>query len=102
LNALQADLVQANKLASLGQITAGVAHEINQPLTAIRVLSENALTVLKRDGTKRPAPVIGQNLADIVRLSERIGHITGELRTFSRKATGETGPVPLKEAIESS
>src|SRR5262249_16000563 len=40
LNELQADLVQANKLAQLGQITAGVAHEINQPLGAIRLLAD--------------------------------------------------------------
>lgn len=101
LNALQADLVQANKLAQLGQITAGVAHEINQPLATIRVLAENSLKLLGRQKPPAP-PLVDQNLGDIVRMSERIGHITGELRTFSRKATGETGPVPLRETLDSS
>ena len=102
LNVLQADLVQANKLAQLGQITAGVAHEINQPLAAIRVLAENCLVLLGRRTPKAPTPLVDENLGNIVRMSDRIGHITGELRAFSRKATGETGPVPLKETLESS
>ena len=95
LNELQADLVQANKLAQLGQITAGVAHEINQPLATIRVLADNALSGLK------PA-AIQTNLETIVRMSERIGHITGELRAFSRKATGESQPTSVSEAVEGS
>lgn len=95
LNALQADLVQANKLAQLGQITAGVAHEINQPLATIRLLAENASKGL-------PPEVMAANLDNIIRMSERIGHITGELRAFSRKATGEREPTSVSQAIEGS
>jgi two-component system C4-dicarboxylate transport sensor histidine kinase DctB len=102
LNVLQADLVQANKLAQLGQITAGVAHEINQPLATIRVLAENALALLNGRTTKPASEMVGENLGSIVRMSERIGHITSELRAFSRKATGETEPVLLRETLESS
>ncbi len=106
LNVLQVDLVQANKLAQLGQITAGVAHEINQPLATIRILAENCLKLVARQktgaSTLADRTLVDQNLGDIVRMSERIGHITGELRTFSRKATGETGPVSLKETLDSS
>lgn len=97
LNILQADLVQANKLAQLGQITAGVAHEINQPLATIRVLAENSLAV----GADKAA-MIRDNLGNIVRMSERIGHITGELRAFSRKASFDPEPVSLKETVDSS
>ncbi len=97
LNILQADLVQANKLAQLGQITAGVAHEINQPLATIRVLAENSLAV----GTDK-AGLVRDNLGNIVRMSERIGHITGELRAFSRKASFDPEPVSLKETVDSS
>ena len=95
LNTLQADLVQANKLAQLGQITAGVAHEINQPLATIRVLADNALRGLK------PA-LVKANLENIVAMSERIGHITGELRAFSRKASGRSEPTSVLEAVEGS
>lgn len=99
LNVLQADLVQANKLAQLGQITAGVAHEINQPLAAIRMLAESALVLLQRPAA--PAGV-NDNLGDIVRMSDRIGHITGELRAFSRKSRRGAEPVPLKDTVDSS
>jgi two-component system, NtrC family, C4-dicarboxylate transport sensor histidine kinase DctB len=101
LNTLQADLVQANKLAQLGQITAGVAHEINQPLGAIRILADNCLALLRRKDSKG-STLISNNLDTIVRLNERIGHITGELRAFSRKGNRETGPISLKESLDSA
>lgn len=101
LNELQADLVQANKLAQLGQITAGVAHEINQPLGAIRILADNCIAMLGRKDSKAPT-LISNNLENIVRLNERIGHITRELRAFSRKGNRETGPISLREALNSA
>ena len=101
LNALQADLVQANKLAQLGQITAGVAHEINQPLGAMRILAENCRALLAKKDSKA-SMLIGNNLDTIVRLNERIGHITRELRAFSRKGNRETGPISLKESLDSA
>jgi two-component system C4-dicarboxylate transport sensor histidine kinase DctB len=102
LNMLQADLVQANKLASLGQIIAGVAHEINQPLATIRVLAENSIQVHSSPSPVGSPELLSNNMANIVRMSERIGHITGELRAFSRKAMPETTPIPLKETVDSS
>jgi two-component system C4-dicarboxylate transport sensor histidine kinase DctB len=101
LNELQADLVQANKLAQLGQITAGVAHEINQPLGAMRILADNCIALLGRKDSKAPG-LISKNLDNIVRLNERIGHITRELRAFSRKGNRETGPISLKESLASA
>lgn len=94
---MQADLVQANKLATLGQVTAGLAHEVNQPLATIRLLAENALALQKT----APAEVTG-NLGKIVQMSERIGAITTHLRGFARKATGQIGAVSVKEAIDAS
>lgn len=79
--AAREELAQANRLGTLGQITAGVAHEINQPVAAIRTFAENGATLLDRgapDGTR-------ENLARIVALADRIGTITGELRGFARK-----------------
>lgn len=100
LSRLQADLVQANKLASLGQITAGVAHEINQPVATIRVLAETAAS--QTPSARGAKALIAENLSAIIRMCDRLGHITGELRTFSRKASSEVEPVPLKEAVDSS
>lgn len=89
-------LRQANRLATLGQVVAGVAHEINQPVAAIRSYAGNAATFLDR-GDLAPAR---QNLETITRLTERIGGITDELRTFSRKGVGPVRPVRLAEAVD--
>ena len=48
LHTLQDELVQASKLALLGQVAAGVAHEINQPVAAIRSYADNAAEFLRR------------------------------------------------------
>jgi len=98
LRALQADLVQANKLASLGQIAAGVAHEINQPVAAIRAHADNGQTFITRG---RPEAAL-DNLAAIAAMTERIGRITDGLRAFSRKADGRVEPTLIAEVIEGS
>lgn len=89
-------LAQANKLATLGQVAAGVGHEINQPLAAIGSFSANAAKFLEKNDT---ASVQG-NLVQISSLVERIGNITKELRGFARKATGVLEPVSILAAID--
>ncbi|MBE7209967.1 MAG: sensor histidine kinase [Gluconacetobacter diazotrophicus] len=95
LAALQSDLAQANRLATLGQVAASVGHEINQPVAAIRAYADNAAVFLDRD---RPADA-RRNLGRIAELTETVGSITAELRGFSRKARGVIGPMPLDEAV---
>lgn len=90
------ELAQANRLAMLGQITAGLAHEVNQPVAAIRSYADNAATFLDRAETDTAR----QNLMAIAGLTERIGSITEELRGYARKATGEIEPISLLEAID--
>lgn len=97
LRSLQADLVQANKLAALGQITAGVAHEINQPLATIRLLAENGKALMADHPQETAA-----NLDTILRMTDRIGHITADLRSFARKSRGTTMAVALKDPFEAS
>ncbi|MGN6278125.1 MAG: sensor histidine kinase [Sphingomonas sp.] len=89
-------LVQANKLASLGQIAAGVAHEINQPVAAISSYAHNGRQCLDLGR----AADVDDNLASIQSMTARIGAITGELRGFARKASGEIGDVRLDDAID--
>lgn len=94
--ALQDDLIQANKLATLGQIAAGVAHEINQPLAAIRTHADTASVYLDRqdtDGARR-------SLVHIDQLTHRVGAITDELRAFSRKTRSGTVAVGVEAAID--
>lgn len=93
---LRDDLAQANRLASLGQITAGVAHEINQPLAAIRTFAENAGTLLDRGDTVRTR----KNLDTITGLADRIGEITGTLRNFARRQTGARQVIDISDPVD--
>lgn len=86
---------QANRLASIGQITAGVAHEINQPIAAIRTFAENARVFLQRDRTSN----VEENLGKIVDLTIRMGAITAQLRSFARRSAGGLGPVEVEQVI---
>ncbi|AML53762.1 sensor histidine kinase [Falsihalocynthiibacter arcticus] len=81
LKQAQADLVQASKLTALGEMSAGISHELNQPLMAIRSFAENAEVFLERGNTE----VAGQNLARISELSRRMGRIIKNLRAFARQ-----------------
>lgn len=92
---LHDELVQANKLAVLGQIAAGVAHEINQPVAAIRTYADNAVILLDRS----ELGVVQENLSQIADLTDRIGGITDDLRAFSRKTKRETYPMALDPVV---
>ncbi|MBZ9936549.1 sensor histidine kinase [Mesorhizobium sp. BR1-1-16] len=93
---LRDELAQANRLSILGQIAAGVAHEINQPVAAIRAYADNAGRLIE-SGRTDPAR---ENMGAIGRMADRIGEITGTLRGFARRATSPQGPVPLDDAID--
>ena len=93
---LQDELIQANKLATLGQIAAGVAHEINQPVAAIRTHADSASVQLRREDIEGAL----RSLANIDRLTERVGVITDELRAFSRKTRSGTVAVGVDSAID--
>ncbi|CAN7321983.1 sensor histidine kinase [Mesorhizobium sp. LjNodule214] len=96
LQVVQQELVQANRLAILGQVAAGVAHEINQPVATIRAYADNARVFLDRKQTV-PAE---ENLGAIAALTERIGTITEELKAFARKGRTAAEPVELRGVIE--
>ena len=89
-------LMQFNKLATLGQIAAGVGHEINQPLSAMTAYAANARGFLERGDLAQA----GDNLERILKLAGRIGTITGELRGFARKSTGAISVVNLSDVID--
>jgi two-component system C4-dicarboxylate transport sensor histidine kinase DctB len=94
--AAREELAQASRLGSIGQITAGVAHEINQPIAAIRTFAENSLRYLER---AQPDKARG-NLDTIVELTARVGAITNELRNFARRKPTPLGPVAVQSAID--
>lgn len=85
------ELAQAGRLAALGQFAASMAHEINQPLAAIRAYADNAAILMQRGRTAEAA----ENTVAIGRLTDRIGGLTRQLKGFARRASPRREPVPL-------
>jgi two-component system C4-dicarboxylate transport sensor histidine kinase DctB len=93
----QNSLVQAGKLAALGQMSAAIAHEINQPLAAIRTFVASSKVYAKRGD----APRVSNNLDLINSLAERMANITSHLKTFARKSEpGKTETVDVERAVQ--
>jgi two-component system C4-dicarboxylate transport sensor histidine kinase DctB len=87
--------VQAGKLAVLGQMAAGITHELNQPLTALTTLSDNANQLAERGRIDE----VRSNLTHISRLAERMGRIVSHIKAFSRKGDAARAAVSVDEAI---
>jgi len=95
LHRAQDELIQAGKLAALGQMAAGITHEMNQPLTAIRSYADNASVLLKRDRLDD----VDSNLVQISQLCARLGKISGQLKVFSRKTPSQKEPISLVKVM---
>lgn len=95
LRRTQAELVQATKLAALGQLSAGLSHELNQPLAAIRSYSDNAVTYIDREQPEQAQ----LNLRGISELTARMGRIIKNLRTYARDEPIALRAVSVTEAI---
>lgn len=89
------ELIQAGKLAVLGQMSAGIAHELNQPLQALRALAGNNLRLLEAGRTE----TLANNLRSMGDVVERMGRITSQLKTFARRWTGDSEETSLAAAI---
>jgi C4-dicarboxylate-specific signal transduction histidine kinase len=92
-----AELAHINRFSTAGELTATIAHEINQPLGAIRTNIETAEIMIKS-----PAPdlqEIGEILADIRRDDERASEVIGRLRSLLKKAPFELKHVDLNEVV---
>src|SRR4029077_10962063 len=97
LRTTQNELVQAGKLAALGQMSAAIAHEINQPLAAIRTFMASTKIFARRGEVDQ----VARNLDLITDLAERMASITSHLKTFARKSDpGHPEPVPVARAVE--
>ncbi|MCB1336151.1 MAG: sensor histidine kinase [Maritimibacter sp.] len=98
LKRAQDELVQAGKLSALGQMSAGISHELNQPLMAIRSFAENGALFVERGKPERA----GENLGKIAELARRMGRIIQNLRAFARQESGPVTEVDLGAVVEAS
>lgn len=91
----QKELIQAGKLAGLGQMSAALSHEFNQPLAAIRSYADNASQYL----AKKRVGEADENIKHIVELTARMSAISKHLRNFARRPEEKTSPVSLPAVI---
>lgn len=96
LRLTQTELIQAGKLAALGRMSAAIAHELNQPVTAIRTFIASCRIFLERG----QADKVVENLQFINRLTERMAKITGQLKIFARKSRSTHEKVDLVVVTE--
>ncbi len=95
LKKAQEELVQAGKLSALGQMSAGISHELNQPLMAIQQYAENGEAFLQHGQVER----VGENLTRIAGMSARMARIIKNLRAFSRNESEPMARVDLVQVI---
>ncbi|PKO94526.1 MAG: histidine kinase [Betaproteobacteria bacterium HGW-Betaproteobacteria-10] len=98
LRAAQDELIQAAKLAVLGQMATGITHELSQPIGAISTLSANAVEFMRR-GDLITAE---KNLAIVGQLSAQLGSIIAPLKTFARKSPAVSAAVDVAQAVDSA
>ncbi|WP_062388032.1 sensor histidine kinase [Pseudomonas abietaniphila] len=97
LRQAQDELVQAGKLAAIGQMSTSIAHELNQPLAALRTLSGNTVRFIERGALDTAST----NLRTINDLVDRMGRITASLRAFARRGE-DKGQASLIKAVEAA
>jgi two-component system C4-dicarboxylate transport sensor histidine kinase DctB len=100
LREAQNDLVHAGRMAALGQMSAGMVHELNQPLAAMRTLSDNACVMLSRAAAE-PGHLEGVqgNLERIARLVDRLGRLTRQLKSFAHRSDAPLVTVDIAQCV---
>lgn len=91
-------LAQSSKLAALGEMSAAVSHELNQPLAAMKTYLAGAKLLLRRNRPEEAASAFSR-IDDLI---ERMGGITRQLKSYARKGQEAFSPVNMGEALASS
>lgn len=98
LGSRQEQLVQSRKLASIGTLTSGIAHELNNPLNNISITAE-ALMATYRDLSENDAE---EMISDILSQADRAGQVVKNLLEFSRTERPYLRNLDIKDVIEST
>lgn len=98
LKRAQADLVQAGKLSALGKMSAGISHELNQPLMAIRQFADNGAAFMARGNPEKAR----ENLGRISDMAARMARIIKNLRAFARNESEPMGKVDLIQVLNTA
>lgn len=98
LRAAHAELLQTSKLAALGQMAAGITHELNQPLAALRTFSDNTRVLIERG----QLAAARDNLEAIGSLTARMGKITNQLKLFVGRAQPSNACSPVARALRNA
>ncbi|MCP4472466.1 MAG: sensor histidine kinase [Gammaproteobacteria bacterium] len=98
LRATQDELIQAAKLALVGEMSTSISHELNNPLAAIRSYADNARQFLAKNKGQK----VDENLGRIAGLTERMAKISNQLKFFSRKSSGQLEPTNLNPVIQTA
>lgn len=99
LQSMQETLVQAGKMAALGELAAGIAHELNQPLQGIRGYAQE-LQALLPAGKNEADSEVQTFLSEVTSNVDKMASIIGYLRTFVRKSTEDFELVDVHAAID--
>jgi C4-dicarboxylate-specific signal transduction histidine kinase len=94
----QEQLVQAGKLATLGELTTGVAHELNNPLNNIGLFAGNAIDLLEM-GAGDKEQIVGE-LRRVMQQVHKATEIISHLRMFGRAAPASREPISLRQVID--
>lgn len=92
----QSELIQSSRLAALGKMSAAIVHEVNQPVSAIRLFTSSGSLLVKERRLKEA----GNVFSDIKKMTERLGAITSDLLIFSRKPVSKPKLCDLNECVE--
>ena len=90
-------LIQSGKLATLGEMATGIAHEINQPLGGISLITQGL--ILAKNRNKLTEEMLSEKLYSIVDQVERINKIISHLRTFARQSDDTKKEVDVKQPL---
>ena len=93
----EAQLIQASKMATLGEMATGIAHELNQPLGVIRMAASNSVKRIAK-GSCEPE-YLSSKLSRIGEQTERASQIINHMRVFGRKADGRSEPFDLRDSL---